>query len=889
MLGSGANWRRAHHRRRLSVARNRCLAALAVVFASLILAAWFPHGTPSGPVNMGGGANMLERSLFASNTPNLSYSQWLVPGAGSPAISTSDYYLTNGFYWSQPYDLDAMGSTGATIKAREGFRYAWLICADHIGDFSGASSLFVAYSNDPQVLPSPTTMRVLYTYPTFSNIVDQNGYTQNNFLPYQTPFLVYNPDPGAFEPIYIYVEGQSISSARQHQLTLITSTDLLTSTLRGPTIPTTTFTGWTSYGKPRRLGVNNWEVYAQGRLDGAGLGTDTINYYKYTSADGWAWTPDYTKKALYINPVVTISGQDWMVTKEAGTTNDYLSLFSVNSDRQFTGTITRISSAFGPSGQGFASGTVYPGPTYFQDIALYEEDGIASIYLSRGFPVSNHDGTNNTPYLDNSPSFYNIQGSITSNVLTVTSWPGSVPPLASGFRLQNVQNKSAISAQLTGTGGATCPDPTCTGGVGTYSILPGTADQSLGTIGIMTNGGLWHQFVDLYYLITDPTAAANAAPLGVRASCAAGLATVQWYNSLPHQNYRVYAGSSAGTQSTLVGDVTGTSITYTPTADQQTWFKVVTMNGGEQKSRVVNVYCSSRTEIVNRHINRVLNDGGSFQSPASDYAFLSSADNWLTTNSAYPYLNWWTDVRFGVKFDGGGFISKVYDFGTTYLPRGGDYTPTTSKTFPSTSSNTSYSATGFRGTTPAWVNNASNSPGYFGNGRSNNMQRWREITLLAAYQKPGTAGLALFGYGEFNGMYLRHESGSSGNITFALSPDPAVNSYTTAVAPFTTATAPHVVAGVFDGSTITASLDGVFGSPVSFVQPNSDLRTDTILRGQIAPAATNIRTLASGSSSSVQKPNYAMSNEALGAFGGLAIFNKGLSQSLVQSWGALYP
>src|SRR6185436_20885831 len=101
--------------------------------------------------------------------------------------------------------------------------------------------------------------------------------------------------------------------------------------------------------------------------------------------------------------------------------------------------------------------------------------------------------------------------------------------------------------------------------------------------------------------------------------------------------------------------------------------------------------------------------------------------------------------------------------------------------------------------TPSWINNASSAHGYFGNGRINNIQRWNEITLLAAYQKPGTAAAGLFGYGEFDGMYLRHESGSSGNITFAMTATLGGSSaYTTATVPFASATAAHVAAGVFD-------------------------------------------------------------------------------------------
>lgn len=843
-----------------------------------------------GPVNMGGGPNMLERSLFSTNTPTLPYSSWYTPGNGSPAISTSDYYLMAGMYWSRPYDLDAMGADGAAIKAANGGnRFVWLMWSDHSGTWPGSVDLMAGFSNDPQVWPDPTTVRTLHALNNSVSVVDQNGYTQNTFIAYQTPHLVYNPDSSG-DKFYIYAEGSSLSSSRQHQLALITTADFMTSTLVGPTIPTTNFNGWTSYGKPERLGVNSWEVYAFGKIDGSAV---SVVWYRYTSTDGWVWTPDYATQVAGPGPFVTISGQTYMIANEKGSPNAYLSLLAVNSSKVSLGTYTRISTGFGPSMAGL-SDDVYPGPTYFQDLDAYEEDGIASIYVSRGFPGSNHDATNAGPFLNNSPSFYNIQGSITSNVLTVTSWPGSVPPLAVGFRIQQATNKSAITAQVTGTGGAACPDPTCDGTTGTYSMAA-TSNVASGTLRVFTNGGLWQQFIDQYYLITDATAAASAAPLGVRASCASGTATAQWNNSLPHQNYRVYYGPSAGSQPTLVGDVTGTSISFTPPANQQTWIKVVTMNVTEQKDRVVNVYCSAYNAQVNKHVNRVLNDGGS----GYDITFIATADAWLNSNNVYRYLNWWTDVRFGYKLDGSGFIAKIYDLGTTYMPRGGDYTPTTSNTWPSTSSNTSYSATSFRGTTPSWINNASTARGYFGNGRANNIQRWKEATFLAAYQKPGTATATMFGLGEFSGIYLQHGSGSPGTINFAMgcNKDGAPTTFTTATATPASATGAAVIAGVYDNSNLTAYYNGVSGTPQSCTGATNDtyMTVNTFLRGQFSLDAQSASTgpvLASGSANTrftygSRAYNFGNS-DALYTGAGLAVFNKALPDAQIQSWGTTF-
>ena len=822
----------------------------------------------TGPINMGGGANMVARSLFASNAPTLPYSQWYVPGNGSPALSTSDYYLMGGFYWSKPYDLDTMGSDGATIKAREGYRYVWVIGPDHGGDFAGGADIYVAYSNDPQVLPEPTTMRLLInTYPTTANLADSSGFTQTSFYVYQTPHLVYNPDDASF-PFYIYMEGAA--TGIQHELSLIRSADLLTATIRGASIPNTTFSGWSSYGQPTRLGVNSWEVYCFGKTDGSATTPAT---YRYTSTDGWVWTADYTTQRAKWGPFATFGGKDYVLTQPS-TSPDYVVWAELNASKQYSGPLINISTGFEDPN------TAYPWQTLLQDQQMYVEDGIASIYITRGFPLENHDRTNIGPYLGNSPHIYQVTADVSGTTFNVTSFPTGMPPLAPPFRIGR-SDKTYITGYGTGSGG-----------VGTYTLSNNLGTISSQTFNIYTNGGLWHQFIDQYFYILDSTAAASAAPLGVTASCTNGTVTIQWNNCLPHQNYRVYRGTTSATQATLVGNVTGTSITDTPTPGSQYWYKVVTMNGTEQKSRVVSVYASNNPLMYNKHYNRVINDGG--DTSKIDSTFLRTACDWLTTNDCWRYVNWWIDVRFGVKIDGSGFISKIYCLGTTQLPRGGDYTPTTSNTWPSTSSNTSYSATSFRGTTPSWVNNAASAHGYYGNGRINNIQRWNEITLLAAYQKPGTGSASFFGTGEFSGMYLSQDSGASGNVNFGMSPG-GVNSYTVASVAFSGATTARVAAGVLDSSgNMIAYLDGTPGSTQSTSFANPTMAGNQTLRGAFTTSQTyrfsETRFLASGSSTGVLKssPPYTMGNSALYTGAGHAIFNKGLSQSLIQSWGALY-
>lgn len=667
----------------------------------------------------------------------------------------------------------------------------------------------VGYSDDPQVLPSPTTMRMLVPFNIQHSIAGQTG-----FFYYHVHKVLYNPD-AAGNKFHVYCEAQA--NSLQHELSLLTTNDFLTYTSVGPVIPTVTFDGWTSFGNPVRRGTGDWFTVAF--MDGSNF----KGFALYTSTDGIAWSFDHqltptTGASAYKNIIngsfmnpcgryVTYQSQDYVLCIEqlnggASGEDTYATLVAIDASKNFLASPApiRLSNAYDQA---------YPGPTQVQSIGSYLEDGVMHFFVNRGF-------------------------------------------FSSGS---------------------------------SYGLADGTYAQG---------GGLWQQFTDRYRFIYDAILAADAAPVGVKASCASGVVTLTWDNALPNQTYRVYKGSSSGTQATLVGDVTGTSTTHSPTAGQQWWFKVVTLNAGvEKSSRVVHCYVSSNTVMVNNHVNRVIDDGG--DSSKIDFTFLASVDSYLTSNDYYKFLMNWTDARFGIKVDGSGFISKIYCLGTTRLPRGGDYTPTTSDTFPSTSSNTSYSATSFRGTTPSWVNNAATAHGFFGNGIANNFQRKNEITLIAAYQRPSGTGVAtLFGYGQFTtGMFLQQDAGSSGNISFTMYQSAfAGGSGVTATVAFASATTAKVVAGVFDGSNMTTYLDGTPGTPVSasaFTNPT--LLNDNVLRGDYETASSTCVALVSGSQTGRQTlatRAYTMDNQGLFTGACLAVFEKGLPSGAITAIGAMY-
>lgn len=745
----------------------------------------------------GGGSNLLEEGVF-SPSPRIDPSIYYVPGTGNPAVSTADYYLQNGLYPMEPFDLLAAGAEGATIAAREGYRYLWMIVPDHPNgiNFQGSSSFRTAYSNDPQIFPIPTTMRQLVPFNTSQNVAGQTLFTN-----YHLHNIVYNPD-AAGDKFHLYCE--AYASGFQHELGLITTNDFLTYTLVGPAIATVLFAGWGSFGNPVREGTGDWWTVAL---------SDDSNYRGpayYTSTDGVTFTHDHqltpnSGASSYKNiingsevkPVgryVTYQAQDYVLCVEqlnsgASSENTYITLVAIDANKNFLSSPSpiRLTNAYAQD---------YPGPTQVQTAGAYKEDGILHFFVSRGFPTS-----------------------------------GSA-----------------------------------------YGLLDGTYAQG---------GGLWQQFVDRYRFIYDATAAADAAPVGVKASCAGGVVTLTWDNALPNQTYRVYKGTTSGTQATLVGDVTGASTTHSPTADQQWWFKVVTLNNGvEAGERVVHCYVSSHTVMVNNHVNRVIDDGG--DSTKIDMTFLASVDSYLTSNDYYRYLMYWADARFGIKEDGG-FLTKVYCLGTTWMPRWGDLTLTTSNDFPSTTSNTSYSATSFRGTTPSWINNVNSAHGYFGNGIPNPIQRKNEITAIAAYQRPSGTGIAsVLGTGQFNrGWYLQQAAGASGNVSFAMA-NVGGSALITATVPFASATAAHVAAGIFDGANLTAYLDGVAGTPVDASSlDNTGLTNDTALRGQYRSTASTSPVLVSGSRTGLQTLStlqYAMDNEGLFTCACLAGFEIGSAQ-----------
>jgi hypothetical protein len=762
---------------------------------------------------IGGGQYLMRANLQGPTTapdPSIYYNP--APGVGDPAISTADYYLSNGCYWFRCYDLDTMGTPGATVKAaNNGNRYVWLNSADHPNtsqSWQDSWSFGVGFSNDPGVPPDKFNIIIWW-----NNSISVTGNT--TFQQYHAPYLFYNPDDATY-PFYIYSEASSVELQHEEGLTRSTDLTLANSVQYGPTHVTPGFSAWSSFQRVWRNGPGDfasfglsWQGSSPGSYGGFGVftSTDALSFTKSTTN-----VHDVVGNSSFIyagSDLVNIGGQNYALATEAlynqppyggqlyavgamaaGTIRlaQYVSLVPV--DASFNGlsspAVIRISEAH--------TG-LYPGPTYLQVVVGYQEDGLLHAWALRGFYTS------------------------AANLFTASGKP------------------------------------------------------------FMLAGGLNQELVDYYVYPYDATLAVAAAPVGVVASCAAGVVTVSWYDALPNNTYRVYKGTSSGTQATLVGDVAGTSITDSPTPGQQWWYKVVTLESGtERKNRVVHVYASANSALANKHVNRVIDDGG--DPTTINQTWLQTCIDWAVAHDLDNAIEFWADAAFGVKLSAGKVV-KVYCLGTTILPRGGDLTMATA--------NVTYSATGLNSTAPAWTNPAATDRAYFGGERVNNIRQKTQATMFAAYKKPDTnkASFICSAVGASDGIGIEHVAGTPGNANFFCTD---ATHKVSATATLASATGVNVVIGFFDGTNVVCYGNGTAGTPQSGLDPNLLIENDTALRGPLNSNQTPYPKLTSGCSttqcSATNVPTYQRS-EAKFTASCVGFFAKGMTAAQAISFDAM--
>ena len=687
--------------------------------------------------------------------------------------------------------------------------------------------------------------------------------SQANYQLYYDISLVCNPDD-ATNPFYLYAEGQA--SSVQHQMGVIKSADLLTWTTAAPTHNALNFGTWSSFQRVNRIGAGNWS--STGFQASYPQNGNVFARSTWTSSDASIWAPGTTNlnwclpsssqvgtttgctgANRVIEPAqspdtISASGAPWIMGKistYSGSTrvgDQWVGRAAVDANQSVidSPSAVNVSSPYGG---------VYPGPTYLQAVTGYVEDGIAHYYVAKGWPISNglwvqapfatysnNGGCAANPVVNGQAGFFQFTGSTSGTTLTVSALGTGTIQLGSliyGNGISTTTNNRIVS-QINGT-----PN-----GVGDYTISSSITVGS-GTISGSSCGGLWQQALDYYTEVIDASAAAGAAPVGVRASCASSTATINWYGGvLPTDTMRLYRGTTAGSQTTLVGDFAGTSATDTGmTLDAVTYYKLVYLSSGvEQKNRVVSTYCSASIyPEVNAHMTRALAEGADVTT--CNTAMMDTFYGWLTSEGLTNNLMFATMPEFCVA-KSGSVISKVFDMGSTRLPRGGDYTPLTA--------NTTYNATGINGK-PAWVNANATDYGYYGGGSSylNNIRRKTQITLFSLYQKPGTGAYQPFvtGQGTIR-MLLQHSSGSPGGINCLLSD---ATQQKTATATVASATAVNSAACTFDGTDWLAYGNAAAGSPqTGLVIPSPNLNPPDMLTGQIGQA-NGVFTLMSGSDS----------------------------------------
>lgn len=799
----------------------------------------FQTALPSNP-------NLRQENAFGlTGSAWQNFSGNYTPGLGSPAVSTADWYHSDGLSWMRPYDLldAACGSVGSTIAAANG-RYVWLAGPDHPDDnYSWAEGVnfLLGFSNDPGILPQ--TMRPFYLRSTVTaspqvatitakidngaggagntltvtavsglvtnggqatvagagvttaTISSQSSGTQGGIGVYviggatqnipsqamtvqQANYKLYqNPiltcNPDDVSNTF-YISAEGQGSSVQHQQGIIKSNDLVTWTSPSPTHIALNFNTWSSYQRPVRDGVNSW--HSTGLQWVYPITSNGFNNGKWTSTDGQVWTQAST-------------------------------LFN-----------TCIPSATNGSNCDNASSA----------ISSVQEGAPDSITIgAQAWSIS-------------SLKSY-VSGSRSGN-----EWVGRAP-IDANFNVLASPSVVKISAPYAGTYPGPTYLQTTTGyvedGIIHYWGTSGfpTSGSSFGLVNAATyanGGGLWQQSADYYTEIYDPTAAAGAAPVGVKASCASSTATVNWITGiLPTDTMRLYSGTAAGSQTTLVGDFSGGTATDTSMSlNAVTYYKLVYLNGGvEKKNRVVSTYCSASIyPEVNAHLTRASAAGADMTTCSR--TFMDTFYGWLTTNGKKNNLLFATMPEFCIA-KSGSVVTKVFDMGTTRLPRGGDYTPQTA--------GVTYNATGIN-SKPAWIN-AANAGGYYGNGRLNNIRRKTQITVFAAYQKPGTAQFVplVFGEGTNSKMMLAHTAGTPGAVNFYLT-DATQNK--TATATITgLATDVHTIAGTYSATNgAIAYADAVAGTPqTGLVIPSPNLNPPDILTGQVG-SVNDIFTLGSG-------------------------------------------
>lgn len=525
-----------------------------------------PNGTRNVEASgLGGGQYLIYSNAFspADGQPVSART------ADRPASSTADYYHMDGLADFRPWDLLQWGSHGAAIASAKGYRYVWFISCDHAGTGSGAeggwatdaSQVYAGFSNDPHVPPDPSTLKGIV--PFIFNIAGETG-TFSGFLCWP----VYNPDD-ATNPFYLYMEGGRQGGALVNSLPMVMLKNSNFDSQFIPTSishPTTGQFGLTAYQRVYRLGTGNWISFGGGNPSANDGSTS-----KWTSTDGVTFTNGAVcKRGLTAaNTMVIVPGGGNTVAGFSGGGGER---FQIGSDWY-------LPIGEGRRGSGWSSSNTY---------------GVNDIASVNFVTYKSLVGSNlNNPPATSPSQWQNIgYGGQYVSLVPFDTTTGDVD--ATGNTLPVIR----ISDKYNGIYPSSSYLQYVTSYVEDGIVTAYAVHGFFGDTGLVINalpedgGGLNEQYVDVYAYVFDAVAARASAPFNVRAKCVAGVATISWADLPAGRSYRVKRGTSFGTYGTTVGDVTGTSITDSPSPGLY-YYQVTSLYGGvEQASRVVAIYVS---------------------------------------------------------------------------------------------------------------------------------------------------------------------------------------------------------------------------------------------------------------------------------------------------------
>jgi len=514
----------------------------------------------------GGGANLIFANAFSPVSGQAVSTRTVT----KPASSTADYFHMDGLADFRVWDLLNWGAPGAAIASAKGFRYVVFLACDHPSTGSGQEAgwaydgthVYAGFTNDPHVLPDPSTLRA---------IIPGNGSTMpgtaGTFVqPFQC-WPVYNPDDPT-TPFYLYTEGNQQGGGFVNSLNMVLwkNADFDSQfTAVGVSHACTGQFGLTSFQRVYRLGTGSWVSWGGG--DPANNG-GTLS--KWTSTDGLTFTNGSLIKKQISSSGTAVTG---------AVANGWVKNFGIMGERFQIASDWYVPCNEDLRGPGWSSGTTY---------AANEQVNVSE----RTYKSLAGSNLNNPPA--SSPGQWQDLGFLGQYV--------SLVPVDSTTGDLNFTGTPAI-IRVSSVYSGVYPDATYlqyvtnyveNGIVTLYAVHGFFGDTGL-VAGMLpeNGGGLNEQFVDVYAYVFDATAALAAAPFNVQASCVAGVATISWADLPAGRTYRVKRGTVFGTYGTTVGDVTGTSITDSPTVGSVYYYQVISLASGvEQASRVVNTYVS---------------------------------------------------------------------------------------------------------------------------------------------------------------------------------------------------------------------------------------------------------------------------------------------------------